>query len=179
MKIARCGVIYLKLFEDCSVWCHLSKVVWRLLGVGIIYLKLFEDCSVWCHLSKVVGDCLLLVSFILCYLKIARLLCHLSKVIAWFSFKYVLATLAVTWITMIFFSSNKLFTNRTEQYRYFDTLKLLQFLVTLHIYTTIYNCGDKTGQYYNGWTFWYDISENNNYTCWNEYFISHTQYMFT
>ena len=27
----------------------------------------------------------------------------------------------------------------------FITLKLLQFLVTLHTYTTIYNSGDKTG----------------------------------
>jgi len=32
--------------------------------------------------------------------------------------------------------------NRTEQNRNFITLKLLQFLVTLHTYTTIYNFGD-------------------------------------
>ena len=33
----------------------------------------------------------------------------------------------------------------TEQNRNFITLKLLQFLVTLHTYTTIYNVGDKQG----------------------------------
>ena len=33
----------------------------------------------------------------------------------------------------------------TEQNRNFITLKLLQFLVTLHTYRTIYNFGDKTG----------------------------------
>jgi len=33
---------------------------------------------------------------------------------------------------------------RTEQNINFITLKLLQFLVTLHTYTTIYNFGDKS-----------------------------------
>ena len=33
----------------------------------------------------------------------------------------------------------------TEQNRNLITLKLLQFLVTLHTYSTIYNFGDKTG----------------------------------
>jgi len=40
--------------------------------------------------------------------------------------------------------------NFTEQNRHFITLKLLQFLVTLHTYTTIYNFGDTTGHYNNG-----------------------------
>ena len=40
--------------------------------------------------------------------------------------------------------------NRTEQNRIFITLKLLQFLVTLHTNTTIYNVGDKTGHNNNG-----------------------------
>jgi len=38
----------------------------------------------------------------------------------------------------------------TEQNRNCITLKLLQFLVTLHTYTTIYNVGDKTGHTNNG-----------------------------
>ena len=33
--------------------------------------------------------------------------------------------------------------NRTEHNRNVITLKLLQFLVTVHTYTTIYNFGDK------------------------------------
>mgnify|MGYP007133250578 CR=1 FL=1 len=40
--------------------------------------------------------------------------------------------------------------HRTEQNKYFNTLKLLQFIVTLHTYTTIYNFGDKTGHNNNG-----------------------------
>jgi len=36
--------------------------------------------------------------------------------------------------------------NRTDFFLY----KLFQFLVTLHTYTTIYNCGDKTGHNNNG-----------------------------
>ena len=37
-----------------------------------------------------------------------------------------------------------------EQNRNDITLKLLQFLVTLHTYTTIYNFGDKAGHNNNG-----------------------------
>ena len=37
-----------------------------------------------------------------------------------------------------------------EQNIYFITLKLLQILVTLHTYTTIYKFGDKTGHTNNG-----------------------------
>jgi len=40
--------------------------------------------------------------------------------------------------------------NFTEQNKNVITLKLLQFIVTLHTYTTIYNFGDKTGHNNNG-----------------------------
>ena len=49
-----------------------------------------------------------------------------------------------------FFPSLMRLQNRTEQNRNVITLKLLQFLVTFHTYTTIYNFGDKTGHNNNG-----------------------------
>ena len=48
--------------------------------------------------------------------------------------------------------------NRTEQNKYFNTLKLLQFIVTLHTYTTITMLVIKQGLFTMDELLWYYIS---------------------